>query len=873
MYDRKRKRTWSFAEALEIRALLARITVTSLDDNTVNDNETTLREAIAQADLTSAPDNIVFADGLSGVITLNSRLDIGASPLTIIGNGRSETIIDGNGADNIFRDDELRRPTTLRSMTLRNAETAVFADVVDDYYGGSSFIIEDAVITGNSSHGVNFGGLSYDDNAYPSTPAFTIRDSVISENGGRGVFLRRGQDSTIENTAIEDNSGGGVYSGDSGGYDFYAPRLTITGSTIRDNVASIGGGLWQEDGSVAIVNSLIEDNTAANGAGIYGTGTASDTLEIRESSITGNRADAIISAGGGVFSSGATEIYNSTISYNFAASGGGVTIADNMYSKLSMTNTTVTRNSAVKSGGGLEILGGREAEIISTVIAENNAANGPDIRVEGSDTPDNFSVASSFVGSNDGNSLSAPGQFGNQVGTAAAPLDSGLSPAVVLNELPVFVPFSDSPLLDAGSNPGNLTIDQIGENRVVGNGIDIGAIEAPLASNAIQRAGSQLLINGTDDNDVIGVNRFGEMIVAHLNNQFERFDDSDVLRISINGESGDDIITLRSVDQPTTLAGGNGNDTIKGGIGPDTIRGGLGNDNLRGTQGADLINGGSGNDLLRGQRGTDTLRGANGADTLIGDDGNDTLEGGNGPDQLEGRGDRDYIEGGIGNDRVFGGDGADTLFGQDGNDFIAGEAGNDRAEGGVGNDTITGAGGRDTLLGGTGRDRLNGGNDNDWLRGDSGGDTLLGRSGSDVLIGDGGDDLLEGYFGRDILYGGANADTLLGGADDDLLVAGENRPPSLAIGEAFGDEIQDEWLSTRSYDQRAINIRNGAGRSDNRLNTIYLIGANRSGQTIFDDDEPDSLTGGGGLDFFYAIDSGVNVDVFDRASNERFDRI
>ena len=106
-------------------------TVTSLEDNLDDDGETTLREAIEQANANEGADEIVFASGLSGVIELDS--DLGILPgitddLIITGNGRSDTVIDGlDAVQGIFNARDGR--ITLQSMTVRNATgSGVFVD-------------------------------------------------------------------------------------------------------------------------------------------------------------------------------------------------------------------------------------------------------------------------------------------------------------------------------------------------------------------------------------------------------------------------------------------------------------------------------------------------------------------------------------------------------------------------------------------------------------------------------------------------------------------------------------------------------------------------------------------------------------------------
>ncbi len=107
----------------------------------------------------------------------------------------------------------------------------------------------------------------------------------------------------------------------------------------------------------------------------------------------------------------------------------------------------------------------------------------------------------------------------------------------------------------------------------------------------------------------------------------------------INGQQGDDFITLEG-SSADTVYGGSGNDNIDGGAGNDTLRGQGGNDTIFGGAGADTISGGSGNDYLAGDNdavafslhGIDTMSGGSGADTLYGGGKADIMSGGSGAD-------------------------------------------------------------------------------------------------------------------------------------------------------------------------------------------------------------------------------------------------
>lgn len=115
-----------------------------------------------------------------------------------------------------------------------------------------------------------------------------------------------------------------------------------------------------------------------------------------------------------------------------------------------------------------------------------------------------------------------------------------------------------------------------------------------------------------------------------------------VVGVSINGTSGDDI-----------LSGGSFDDSIYAGSGNDTIYGYGGDDNLQGDYGDDVIYGGDGSDIISGYYGNDALYGEEGADTLIGNSGNDILRGG------------------AGGDIAFGGDGDDSYIYDSGDDFYS----------------------------------------------------------------------------------------------------------------------------------------------------------------------------------------------------------
>lgn len=183
--------------------------------------------------------------------------------------------------------------------------------------------------------------------------------------------------------------------------------------------------------------------------------------------------------------------------------------------------------------------------------------------------------------------------------------------------------------------------------------------------------------------------------------------------ISVGQANG--TLGIQSLDLPTRVLSGAGNDVIVTPDAADFILSGAGNDSVDSGGGNDVVFAGAGNDFVEAGNGDDWVRG------MFGDD------------AIEGGGDADRLSGGIGNDLLQGGQGMDLLLGNIGNDTLEGGAENDSLFGGIGNDVLRGNGGDDALWGGLGDDALEGGAGNDSLGGILGTNSLLGGQGTDTF--------------------------------------------------------------------------------------------------------------------------------------------
>lgn len=249
------------------------------------------------------------------------------------------------------------------------------------------------------------------------------------------------------------------------------------------------------------------------------------------------------------------------------------------------------------------------------------------------------------------------------------------------------------------------------------------------------------------------------------------------------------------------------------------------------------IHAGGGNDTVWGTAFADSILAGDGDDTIDASYGNDTVFGGEGNDRLK---TKDFTDGGEGH----------------GDDSLVGGGGNDTIDGGEGSDTIVGEGGADSLDGGEGDD----GYDFDVLLGGVGNDSLKDNTGRGILVGGDGNDSVTGDGGEGgMVIGGLGADQIVGGSADDLLVDGRTPFDGTTVNIPALQRILAEWQSGRPYDLRSLNIvTTGTGG----LNQPYFLAI----ESMQDDGDVDTLTGGGGVDLF--LREAANNVITDHQANE-----
>jgi Ca2+-binding RTX toxin-like protein len=145
--------------------------------------------------------------------------------------------------------------------------------------------------------------------------------------------------------------------------------------------------------------------------------------------------------------------------------------------------------------------------------------------------------------------------------------------------------------------------------------------------------------------------------------------------------------------------------------------------------------------------------------------------------------------------------------------------------------------------------------------GGAGTNTLTGNALGNILIGGAGTNIITGGSGRNLLIGGKGQSTITGGAADDILIAGTT---TYDANETALMAILKEWQrADRDYAQRISDLRTGgAGTFNGSYKLIW-------GTTVLDNDTaPAKLTGGSGLDWFFAnLGPGGIVDIITDLNN------
>ncbi len=253
-------------------------------DNT--DGETSLREAVAFANLNPGADTITFDSSLSGqTINVTDGQLVVSESLTIDGLGQSNLVVSGDHTSRLFE--------VLGTTSQFNVEDITLRD------GGTSALVGGAIQAGSSTTSVSVtrSRLTSNDSstggAINSTGTVSIVDSVIDNNDavsrGGGINVSGGTLDITSSTFSGNHAGLG-----GGGIHAINTATTILSSTVAFNDSPNGGGVEFFGTTGTVRNSIFSDNTASNnGPDILGDVDANfslvaDTMETRFTGTSAN---------------------------------------------------------------------------------------------------------------------------------------------------------------------------------------------------------------------------------------------------------------------------------------------------------------------------------------------------------------------------------------------------------------------------------------------------------------------------------------------------------------------------------------------------------------------------------------------------------
>jgi hypothetical protein len=290
--------------------------------------ECTLRAAVEEANLSGG--------GTITVPTLFITLTQGPiairKSMTIVGAGMKKTVISGNGVFQIFNVGTNPNATavaaTISDMTLRDG---IVTDIGGAVFAGAGATLTVARCFFTNNYAFVFGGALGCGGSVSDT-YLVVRDSVFEKNYTTQEFSRGGAVAALQ------------------------CNLSMTGTTIEQNGADIGGGLWVGAGEQRISNSTISLNTSQkSGGGLEAGGSAEPTnLVLYSTTVASNHANTV--GGGGIsVSQGAfISLRNTILAYNVV--GSGFIVTSDCKGALSGSNLILTSVASCTVTGSFTIV-------------------------------------------------------------------------------------------------------------------------------------------------------------------------------------------------------------------------------------------------------------------------------------------------------------------------------------------------------------------------------------------------------------------------------------------------------------------------------------------------------------------------------------
>jgi CSLREA domain-containing protein len=430
----------------------------NLDVRANNDGKCTLREAIVAANL-NTPSGPVVGECAAGSVGMDS-ISFADSYTITVGNELPYVIspitITGRGAAN----------TIIQAAASPNTVSWRIFQVASSNVSSGNLTLDQLTLrNGRCSQECS----AIDDLDFPgaggaiyNNAVLIVKNSIIRGNTadeGGAIYNNKGT-VTVINSTFSDNradfAGGGIHNGD-------LAVLSVTNSVFLNNLADYSGGALYngDDGSLVVVNSTFSGNTAGDrGGGVHND---ESPLDLKSSTFVGNSAP----YGGALYNGSSLLAVNSTFSGNMADKGGGIYNVGTV-GTLKVTNSTLSKNVAWNDGGGIfnSVSSTDSVTLKNSIVAQNSGGNCFGVINNGGSNLD--SGATCGWGSNFGSMSNTDPMLG--------PLANNGGPTQTMKLL------AGSPAIDKG-NAGFCSaapvsgVDQRGVMRPLGAACDIGAYE------------------------------------------------------------------------------------------------------------------------------------------------------------------------------------------------------------------------------------------------------------------------------------------------------------------------------------------------------------------------------------------------------------
>lgn len=442
----------------------ADLTVNSSSDVIASDGFCTLREAIINANnnnLSGSADCTSGESALTDIIRFDPAIDGSPIVLTrigtnedaantgdlditetvaISGNGIDATVIDGNGTDRVFH---IQDSAEVQLLTMTVSNGGGVSSGAGVYVGGGRLTMLDARVSSNSivmdAGNASGAGLHVVGNAFLTRVSVVGNeiDTTASEaafGSGGGIYVGANGTLDMMESVVQENSvatvggsarGGGLFLEPNSGASTGISSSIFSGNQVLvsgDGEAS-GGAISHQAGELGITRAMFVNNsvikTSSEGSSAVGGAiTSQSPLSMSDSTLSGNRVEGIVYAGGGgLLVTDSAILNNVTITQNAVqaeptefAQGGGVRVIG---SNLELTNSLIADNTSTDvspdctgtiTSGGYNLIGNNSdctftastGDIVGDVngggtavdpVLGTLAANGAEISIDGTVVP------------------------------------------------------------------------------------------------------------------------------------------------------------------------------------------------------------------------------------------------------------------------------------------------------------------------------------------------------------------------------------------------------------------------------------------------------------------------------------------------------